>query len=183
MTLPEKTMRSDARRNRDKLLQSATELFSEGGSGVSLEAIAKHAGVGIGTLYRHFPTRDALVEEAYRAELEHLGEAADELLATHEPGEALEAWMDRFVTYAAAKRGMAEALENVTKPDARSRILEAIGKLLAAGSAAGAIRDDVDAEDVLRSMGAIWLVKDADDFTDQAHRVLRLLLDGLRYRG
>src|SRR3954464_1426035 len=99
-------MRADARRNRDKLLAAAVDLFAGRGNDASLEAIAKEAGVGIGTLYRHFPTREALVEGAYRNEGARRCEQADELLRERPPDEALAEWMDRFVSYAAAKRGM-----------------------------------------------------------------------------
>jgi AcrR family transcriptional regulator len=180
-------MRADARRNREHLLVAATELFAETGTDVSLEAVAKRAGVGIGTLYRHFPTRDALVEAAYSNEVTHLCDAADELLETLPPDQALAAWMDRFVTYAGAKRGMSEALQSVVASgsevhaDGRRRIVGALSKLLDAGIAAGTIRPDVDAEDVIHAMGAIWLVKDERQWPDQAHKVLRLLMDGLRF--
>src|SRR3954466_10449699 len=96
-------MRADARRNREALLQAAAELFAEEGTDVSLEAVAARAGVGIVTLYRNFPNRDSLVEAAYRTEVAHLCDAASELLASRPPDVALAEWMDRFVTYAAAK--------------------------------------------------------------------------------
>src|SRR5918999_1043910 len=105
------TKRADAIRNREKLLTAATELFAARGTDVSLDAVAKAAGVGIGTLYRHFPTRDALVEAAYRAEVEHLHEAASELLGEHPPDIALELWMERFIAYINAKKGMKGALQ------------------------------------------------------------------------
>src|ERR1700709_1724974 len=114
MTIPPETIkRADARRNREKLLVAAGELFATVRHGVSLDAVAKRAGVGIGTLYRHFPTRDALVEAAYRASVTHLCEAAEALLGEHVPDVALAEWMDRFVAYAAAKKGMKGALQSV----------------------------------------------------------------------
>jgi AcrR family transcriptional regulator len=176
-------LRADARRNRDKLLTAAAAVFAESGTDASLEAIAKRAGVGIGTLYRHFPTRDALVEAAYRAELDRLTGSAEELLAALPPDAALAEWMDRFVTYAAAKRGMKGALNAIVASgsdlfvNARRQQHEAIAKLLDAGVAAGTIRSDVDADDVLRAMGAVWQVDDLE----QAHKLLRLLMDGLRH--
>jgi AcrR family transcriptional regulator len=179
----ERTIRADARRNREKLLAAAVDAFAEHGTNASLEEVARRAGVGIGTLYRHFPTRAALVESAYRNEVDLLCRAADELLERHPSDEALARWMDRFVAYAAAKQGMKSALHELAAAGAdpfagvRGRMLEAIGSLLAAGVAAGTIRADVDAEDVLRAMGAVWLVDDAE----QARRLLRLLMDGLRY--
>src|SRR5689334_6341065 len=145
MTKTPPKLRADAARNRDKLLSAAVELFAEQGPDVSLEAVAKHAGVGIGTLYRHFPTRDALLEAAYRNEVAHLSEAADELLAEHPPDEALALWMDRFVDYATTKRGIGPALRAMVSSselfaDARRMNIAAIGRLLQAGVAAGTIR-------------------------------------------
>ena len=99
------TKRADAIRNREKLLTAATELFAASGTDVSLEAVAKHAGVGIGTLYRHFPTRDALVEAAYRAEVADLCATAGALLASHPADVALAEWMDRFVAYSNDQEG------------------------------------------------------------------------------
>ena len=175
-------MRADARRNREKLLAAAVAAFAESGTDVSLEAIAKRAGVGIGTLYRHFPTREALVEAAYLNELDRLTGSADELLAAMAPDAALAEWMDRFVTYAEAKRGMKAALQAAAArsdlfANARRQQLDAIGKLLDAGVAAGSIRADVDADDVLRAMSAVWHVDDPE----QARKLLRLLMDGLRH--
>jgi AcrR family transcriptional regulator len=179
-------MRADARRNRDKLLAAAVELFGQEGTDVSLEAVAKRAGVGIGTLYRHFPTREALLEAAYRNEVCQLSDAADELLAAHPADEALALWMDRFVAYAGAKKGMGNALRAMVSSselfaDARCMNLAAIERLLAAGAEAGTIRSDVAAQDVLHAMGAIWSLG-GDGWDDCARRLLGLIMDGLRYR-
>ena len=190
MTAPthDKPLRKDAQRNREKLLAAAVELFAERGTEGSLEEVAKRAGVGIGTLYRHFPTRDALVEAAYRNEVAQLRAAADELLAELPPDAALEAWMRRFVDYGSAKRGMRDALQSIAGgsatlfADTRSQVTEAVAVLLRAGAKAGTLRSDVEPEDVLRAMGAIWTMPDGDDFPEQAMRVLGLVLDGLRYR-
>ena len=115
-------MRADATRNREKLLTAAAELFALRGTDVSLEAVAKRAGVGIGTLYRHFPTRDALVAAAYEAEVEDLRATADALLAEHPADVALERWMDRFIDYTATKRGMAARRSTRTfRPPSRAR--------------------------------------------------------------
>jgi AcrR family transcriptional regulator len=185
----DKPLRKDAARNREKLLAAAVELFAERGTEGSLEEVAKRAGVGIGTLYRHFPTRDALVEAAYRNEVAQLRAAADELLAELPPDAALEAWMRRFVDYGTAKRGMRDALQSIAGGGAdlfaetRGQVTEAVAVLLRAGAEAGTLRSDVEPEDVLRAMGAIWLVAEGDDFADRAMRILRLVLDGLRYRG
>ena len=179
-------MRADARRNREALLQAAAELFAEEGTDVSLEAVAARAGVGIGTLYRNFPNRDSLVEAAYRTEVAHLCDAASELLASRPPDMALAEWMDRFVTYAAAKRGMAGALKAVNaKTDlysqTRTQITGAIGGLLQAGVEAGSLRSDVEPEDVLRAMGCIWNLGDGEGWRTQAETLIRIIVDGLRH--
>jgi AcrR family transcriptional regulator len=184
----DKPLRRDAQRNREKLLAAAVELFAERGTEGSLEEVAKRAGVGIGTLYRHFPTRDALVEAAYRNEVAQLRAAADEMLAELPPDRALEVWMRRFVEYGTAKRGMRDALQSIAGSgsdlfaDTRGQVTESVAVLLRAGAEAGTLRSDVEAEDVLRAMGAIWLVADGDDWAEDALRVLRLVMDGLRYR-
>jgi len=181
----DKPLRADARRNRERLLDAALALFLEDGPDVPLEAVAKRAGVGIGTLYRHFPTREALVEAAYRSEVAHLAEAAEELLRDRPPDEALAAFMDRFVDYAATKRGLKGMLMSVAESgsdvfvDTRTQITAAVASLVEAGIAAGAIRSDVDADDVLRAMGAVWAVPAGSE--DQARRVLMLVMDGLRH--
>jgi AcrR family transcriptional regulator len=184
MHRPETTIkRADARRNREKLLAAAVELFASVGTDVSLDAVAKRAGVGIGTLYRHFPTRDALVEAAYRAEVAHLCEAAEALLESHPPDVALAEWMDRFVAYAAAKKGMRGALQSVVAgcsdvfTETRVQIIAAIGELLAAGVKADVLRADVTADDVWRAMGPVWTI----DSDEQIRTILRLLMDGLRH--
>jgi AcrR family transcriptional regulator len=184
----DKPLRKDAARNREKLLAAAVGLFAERGTEGSLEEVAKRAGVGIGTLYRHFPTRDALVEAAYRNEVAQLRAAADELLTELPPDAALEAWMRRFVDYGTAKRGMRDALQSIAGGGAdlfaetRGQVTEAVAVLLRAGAEAGTLRADVEPEDVLRAMGAIWMVAEGEEFPEQAMRILRLVLDGLRYR-
>jgi AcrR family transcriptional regulator len=181
--LTPETLRADAARNRKKLLSAASELFVEAGTDVSLEAVAKRAGVGIGTLYRHFPTREALIEAAYRNEVALVSAAAEQLLAEHPPDIALAEWMNRYVAYMVAKRGMKDALHSVIASDSdlftesRARLVAAISALLEAGAAAGSLRPDANAEDVLRAMGAVWNTTDEE----QAQRVLGLLMDGLRY--
>lgn len=178
--------RADAVRNRELLLDAALELFAEQGPDVSLERVAKRAGVGIGTLYRHFPTRDALVEAAYRSEVDRLCVAAEELLADRAPDEALAEWMRRWVEYAAAKKGMADALQSVAASnsglyaDTRARIVAAIESLLAPAVGAGTVRDDVEAADVLQAMGGVWLLVGEPGWEPRAERLLRLITDGLR---
>ncbi|MEA2346497.1 MAG: hypothetical protein QOG62_284 [Thermoleophilaceae bacterium] len=183
---PDRAMRADALRNREKLLAAATDLFASGGTDVSLEAVAEQAGVGIGTLYRHFPTREALVEAAYRSEVESLCGAAADLLGSNPPSVALERWMSRFVGYSAAKRGMVDALQSVVASNSdlfaetRRQIIGAIDLLVKAGVADGSLRPDADPEDVLHALGAIWLLK-GPGWEKRAERLLSLLMDGLRY--
>jgi AcrR family transcriptional regulator len=181
-------LRVDARRNHDRLLAEAAAAFFERGVDVPLEEIARASDVGIGTLYRHFPTRDALIEAVYRREVEVLCDSADELLRDCPPGDALELWLQRFVEYVAAKRGMAAALKSVVGADSalfaesHRRISDAINELVAAGVGAGAIRDDVEPFDLLRAVSGICLATDRDDWRDHARRLVGLLMDGMRYR-
>jgi AcrR family transcriptional regulator len=181
-------LRADARRNRDRLLDAAVRAFSADGPDVTLDAIAKEAGVGIGTLYRHFPTREALVEATYRNELARLCEAATDLLKSFPPDEATRAWMDRFVDYMTTKRGMAGALRAVIASggnpfaESRDRLTTAITTLLDAGAAAGTVRSDIEPADVLASLSGVSLAAGEPAQRDQARRMLDLLMDGLRYR-
>jgi AcrR family transcriptional regulator len=180
-------LRADAQRNRDRLVEVAVRAFSSGGPDVTLESIAREAGVGIGTLYRHFPTREALIEAAYRNELARLCGSAAELLQTSPADVALRAWMDRFIDYLATKHGMADALRAVIAsggdPFAQSResLTDAIGALLKAGAADGSLRGDVAPADVIASLSGVSLVAGAPEQRDQAGRLLDLLLDGLRH--
>jgi len=180
----EPRLREDARRNRERLLEVAVDAFTKDAN-ASLDGIARTAQVGIGTLYRHFPTREALIEAAYRNELEKLCEAAPHLLEQHAPDEALGRLMDRFVEYVGVKRGMAQALQAVVAAGAdpynqsRARLSEALSLILEAGKRDGTLRADVDADDVL-SMSSGFLMKAHD--LQQARRLAAILVDGLRYR-
>jgi AcrR family transcriptional regulator len=144
--------------------------------------------VGIGTLYRHFPTREALIEAVYRNDLARLRSAADELLALRDPDVALGTWMDRFADYVATKPGMAETLRAVvasgaiTSAKTREGLTATIQSLLDAGAAAGTVRDDVKAQDVFASLTGIFLAAGAPDQREQAGRMLDLLMDGLSGR-
>ena len=183
-----RALRADAQRNRDKLLDAAVRAFSGEGPEVTLEAIAKDAGVGIGTLCRHFPTREALVEAAYRNELARLCDGVPDLLRAEPPDRATRIWMDRFVGYMTTKHGMADALRAVIASggnpfaESRDRLLTAITTLLEAGVAAGTVRPDIQPSDVLVSMSGVSLVTVDPARPDQARRILDLLMDGLRYR-
>jgi AcrR family transcriptional regulator len=186
--MSERPLRADARRNRDRLLEVAVRAFSTDGPDVALETIARSAGVGIGTLYRHFPTREALVEAAYRSELDRLCDSAEELLAAGEPDRALRAWMDRFVDYLATKRGMAEALRMVIVSGgdpfahSRERLTDALTMLLDAGIRGGSLRADVPVLDLLTGLNGVALATGSPGQRDQADRLLDLMMDGLRPR-
>jgi len=182
----ERPMRKDAQRNRDHLLAVAAALFAAHGVGYPLEDIAREAGVGIGTLYRHFPTRSALIEAVYRREVAQLCDSVDDLLASMTADEALEAWMYNFVAYIATKRGLSAALRDMmaAEPDlfavTRAHIRDAATKVLSAAEEAGAIRPVIDADDMIRAMGAICMATDDAGYSDRAKTLVSLLLDGLR---
>ena len=181
-------LRADAQRNRERLLDAAVRAFAQEGPDVTLDAIAKDAGVGIGTLYRHFPTREALVEAAYRNELARLCDAVPGLLADLPPDQAMRMWMDRFVDYMTTKRDMADALRAVIASggnpysESRDRLITAVTALLGAGAAAGTLRPDVEPGDVLTSLSGVSMATVGPEQRDRAGRVLDLLMDGLRYR-
>jgi AcrR family transcriptional regulator len=153
---------------------------------VPLEAIAKEAGVGIGTLYRHFPTREALVEAVYHDQVDRLHTGADELLATHPPAVALRLWMDLFADWAATKDGMIDTLRaiissgNIEQGEMRTQLVAIMRTFLEAGAAAGDIRADADPFDVGASLAGILTVAGAPEQRAQAGRMLDLLMDGLR---
>jgi AcrR family transcriptional regulator len=181
-------LRADAQRNRDRLLEAAVQALSRDGAEATLDAIAKEAGVGIGTLYRHFPTREALVEAAYRNELDRLCDPVPQLLEAAPPDEALRIWMDRFVDYMTTKHGMSDALRWLVASGgnpfahSRDRLVGALGELLRAGAEAGTLRSDVEPVDVLISLSGVTLVAGEPGNREQVGRVLDLLMDGLRYQ-
>jgi AcrR family transcriptional regulator len=171
------SVRADARRNRERLLEVATAAFAAAdGRAVSLDSIARDAGVGIGTLYRHFPSREALVEAIYRTELAEVAAAAEKLLKRHEPQTALRRWMDRYASFVAAKRGMAESLHAMFDSGAlapsqtRDSIVGAVDLLLRA------MGSDAQADDVVSSLIGIFL---ASGSPDQTARMLDLLAAGI----
>lgn len=182
-----KPLRADAQRNRDALVEVAAKAFAAQGVDASLEEIARQAGVGIGTLYRHFPTREHLVEVVYRREVEGLCQAADELARDHAPDMALEQWMQRFVDYIATKRGLSTSLRvllttnSTLFSDVSGRVTLALRRLIDAAVADGSIRGDVDASDVLHALGGIYSAPDTKDWRDRSRRLVSLLMDGLRF--
>ena len=180
-----RSLRADAQANRDRLVEAAARTFAQKGADASMKAIAAEAGVGIGTLYRRFPTREDLIEAIYRSETAHLSESATELLKEHPPTAALRAWMEAFVDYMLAKRGMADALPSIlaTREGLRLHSREALGEaaetLLTAGISAGELRADATANDVLMALGGVTLISGHENQRDLASRLISLLLDGL----
>jgi len=182
-------VRSDARRNREKLVAVARAAFAAADgtdSTVALEAIAREAGVGIGTLYRHFPAREDLVEAVYAAELDDVTASAPALLAQFPPEVALRAWMDRYGMFVATKRGMADAFRaslasgRITTAVTRRRITAAIGAILDAGARAGTLRADADPEDVTTMLLGVFLATSAGHSPERIGRLLDLVAAALR---
>ncbi|MGW4351923.1 TetR/AcrR family transcriptional regulator [Nocardia sp. NPDC004582] len=179
-------LRADAQRNRDKILSAAVRVFAEDGLNAHLDRIAKEAGVGSGTLYRNFPTREELIEAAYRNELAKLCDAAPQLLEAMPPLPALRAWMGRFIDYATAKFGMADVLRALVDagvdPYARSKemMLDALASLLDAAARSGTVRSDITATDMFAALTGIALASGKPEQREQADRLLDLTLDGLR---
>ncbi|MEU3514569.1 TetR/AcrR family transcriptional regulator [Streptomyces sp. NPDC006654] len=178
--------RADALRNRDRLVQAARTAFAASDGALPLEGIAREAGVGIGTLYRHFPTREALVEAVYAAELDDVTDSAPALLDEFAPDAALRAWMERYTAFVAMKRGMADTLRagwasgRITTPATRERITAALATLLAAGAEAGSLRTDVEAQDVAVMLLGISLAGTPDNTCEQTGRLIDLVMDALR---
>ena len=183
---PARKPRADSARNRQLLIDAAKEAFSQIGLNVSLEEIARRAGVGIGTLYRHFPTREAVVEAVYRREIEHLADAVPQLLETLPAGEALHRWMHLFVDYIVTKRLIAPSLAAAA---ARSSTLHtssvelitgAISTLVKRAMASGDVRKDIDPSDLLRAMVGVSYGNPDADWEASARRLIDILMDGLR---
>jgi AcrR family transcriptional regulator len=177
-------MRADARRNHERLLASAREAFAAHGVEASLDDIARRAEVGPGTLYRHFPSREALLAAVYRNEVEALAAQADEIAQTHSPEEALAAWLRLQLDYIKHKRGLGAAVKTMLGTDSetlawcRDTLRAAVGRLLARAQDAGAVRTDVEPADVLRLVHGVAMA--CESAPDQAERLLSLVLDGLR---
>jgi AcrR family transcriptional regulator len=177
--------RADARRNYDKVIAAARDAFAEGGASTSLEEIARRAEVGIGTLYRNFPNRQALLEAVYVGELDGLCHAAGEV-DDAEPWEALVSWLHRFVGYMATKQALAQELLNYVDRDAplfkscREMMYEAGEPLLARAQEAGAVRPDTNLSEVIQMVGGIAKIQGIDPA--QIEHILDIALDGLRYR-
>jgi AcrR family transcriptional regulator len=178
-------MRADARRNYEKVLAAAREAFAEGGESTALEEIARRAGVGIGTLYRHFPNRQALLEALYVNEVEEVCRSAAEL-SDVDPWEALNGWLERLIGYLATKRALAAELLNYLELDAplfqdcRTSLFAAGEPLLKRAQDAGAARPDAEFSEVMHMVVGIAKIPAID--RSQVDHILRIALDGLRYQ-
>jgi AcrR family transcriptional regulator len=178
--------RTDAQRNRERILEVAKEAFTRSGADASLDDIAKQAGVGPGTLYRHFPTRDALIEAVYRSEVEKIAAAARKLADELPPLEALRAWMLLFVDHIAAKQIIAPALNSIVGgasklyEGSRGQIQEAIDTLVKRAIQSGEIRRDLDAFDLLRALIGVSHVSAGPDWKQSARRLVDILIAGSR---
>ncbi len=187
-------LRADAARNRTRILAAAADTFAESGTEASLEEVARRADVGIGTLYRHFPTRASLIEHVYRSRVDELCETAQELLATLPPLEALEEWVLSFTTYVGQKRGMVAALRaalgdepTTVFSDTQDKLSDATTLLLDAARRDGVIRKDIAPMVLLRAVSGVCMAGAGTGQGDPAERaeptksMLNLVLDGLRY--
>jgi AcrR family transcriptional regulator len=180
--------RADAIRNRERVLEAAREVFSAGGAEASLEAVARTAGVGIGTLYRHFPTREALFEAVYRREVQQLADLAEQLKQETPPIEALRHWMRSNVKFVATKKGMAAALALAAYKNSKlfsysfDRLTQAVTGLLERAIATGEIRDDISPEDLLRALIGMCYMHDQPGWQTGVLRLVDVFIDGLRIR-
>ena len=178
--------RADAQRNRERILEAAKDAFTRDGAEASLDEIASQAGVGPGTLYRHFPTRDLLIEAVYRSEVEKLAEAARKLSGEKSPAEALRAWMLLFVDHIAAKQIIAPALNSVVGGPSRlyegshSLVRGAIDSLVERAIQSGDVREDLDAFDLLRALIGVAHVASGPGWQQSARRLVDILITGSR---
>ena len=184
-TAPARKPRADSARNRQLLIDAAKAGFSGVGLDVSLEEIARRAGVGIGTLYRHFPTREAVVEAVYRREVEQLAEAVPQLLQTSPAGEALHKWMHLFVDYIATKRIIAPSLAaaartSTPRTNSVELITGAISTLVKRAIASGDVRKNIDPSDLLRALVGVSYSNPDAGWEASARRLIDILMDGLR---
>jgi AcrR family transcriptional regulator len=180
--------RADALRNRERVLEAAKIVFSAGGAEASLEAVARQAGVGIGTLYRHFPTREALFEAVYRREVEQLSELAEQLKNEPSAVEALRRWLRSTVQFVATKKGMMAALAVVVAANSElaayshAHLTSSIGALLSRAVQAGDVRADVDADDLLRALVGMCYMHDQPGWQESVTRLLDVFVDGLKVK-
>jgi AcrR family transcriptional regulator len=178
--------RADAVRNRERVLEAAKAVFSAGGPDASLEAVARRAGVGIGTLYRHFPTREALFEAVYRREVQQLVELAEQLKSEAQPVDALRRWLRSNVEVVATKKGMLAALALAVHGSSElyayafERLTKAVGALLDRAVAAGELRGDISPEDLLRALVGMSYMHDQPGWQESVLRLVDVFVDGLR---
>ena len=177
--------RADAVRNRERVLEAAKIVFSASGKEASLDAVARQAGVGIGTLYRHFPTREALYEAVYRREVEHLADLAETLKNDPNPSQALRVWLRSNVEFVATKKGMSAALALAAQASSElsaysfERLTRAVGMLLDRAIAAGEIRADIGPADLLRALIGMCYLHDQPGWQQTVQRLLEVFVDGL----
>jgi len=181
---PARAPRADAARNRERLLTAAKAVFSAGGAEASLEAVARRAGVGIGTLYRHFPTREALFEAVYRREVDELAALAERLSAEVSPDEALRRWVRANVEFVATKKGMAAALALAAHNKdltaySFDRLTRALAELLERAQAAGAVRAQVEPQELLRALVGFCMVDGQANWRATVLRLTDVFMDGL----
>jgi AcrR family transcriptional regulator len=177
-------LRSDARENRARILTATVEALTESPD-ASLSSIAARAGVGIGTLYRHFPTREALLLAVYRNEVQSLVDAAPTLLEAEPPLQALRSWLDRLAWYGMAKVGLKDALaasHDRLNAETYGPVVGALRLLLEANEAAGTVRPGLDPDDVLLMLGFLWRIDPDSDWRTRSARLLDITVDGLRPR-
>ncbi|WP_263358901.1 TetR/AcrR family transcriptional regulator [Acidicapsa ligni] len=178
--------RADAQRNRERILEVAKEAFTRSGANISLDEVSRQAGVGAGTLYRHFPTREALLEEVYRAEVEKLAAAEKEFARTRPPIEALRGWMLLFVDYIATKQIIAPALNTLVGEDCKvfetsgAQIIGAINALVERAIKSGDIRSDLEPLDLFRALVGVSNVASSPDWPQSARRLVEILILGSR---
>lgn len=181
--------RSDGRKNRERLLETARTAFGSGEIDIPLDEIARRTGVGIGTLYRHFANRDALIEAVYRDELNRLAAAASRLAETHAPVEALRAWLNLFVDYIATKQVIAPALNSLIGgtdaiyADSRTVLTAAIGGLVTRATGSGDIRPDIEPVDLLCALGGVSNYATGPGWEVRAKRLVDVLIAGSRPEG
>jgi AcrR family transcriptional regulator len=180
----ERQLRADARRNQEKLVEAARQVFAKYGGEASMEAIAKQAGVGVGTLYRHFPKRVDVVEALYRSDVDVLVAAADSALSVPDAWDGLAGWLEAYVRYSMTKKTLLNELHEAFAKDpqlklaSRDRIVQALSRVLERAQSQKLARDDVDAGDVMQLLGTMCMSATLTE--PQARRLLAMVLDGLR---
>ncbi len=185
--VPEKRVRADAQRSLDALLVAAKAVFATSGVDAPVREIAEKAGVGVGTVYRHFPHRADLIAAVFKREIDACADAAPALAAEYEPFEALVKWLDRYVGFVATKRGLAASLHAggeayVGLPTHRNqRLVPALARLLDQAVAAGEVRPGVEPYDLLNAVGSLYMTVRDERAAASAARMVSLIIDGLRY--